>query len=51
MKAMLEPKIVAANTHRPVDLLHGAAAFLALMNASSQGCLTILAMSVTSLVL
>jgi hypothetical protein len=47
MKAILEPKIVAARTQRPADLLHSAVASFERMLASSQGCLTILAISVT----
>src|SRR5947209_15811584 len=42
MKAMLEPKIVAARIHRPTALLQGAATSFERMNASSQGGLAIL---------
>jgi hypothetical protein len=45
MKAMLEPKIVAAKTHRPAALPQGAVASFDRMLASSQGCVTIWAMS------
>jgi hypothetical protein len=45
MKAMPEPKIVAAKTHRPADLLQGAVVSFDRILASSQGCLTILAIS------
>jgi hypothetical protein len=37
MKDMLEPKIVAARTHRWADLLQGAATPFERMIASSQG--------------
>jgi hypothetical protein len=43
MKAMLEPKIVAARIQRPADLLQGVTASFARMSASSQGGLAMFA--------
>jgi len=48
MKAMLEPKIVAAKTQRPADLLQRAVASFDRIAPSLQGCVLILAMSGTS---
>jgi len=43
MKAMLDPKIVAARIHGSVARAHGAAARLDLIAPSSHGCMKIFA--------
>jgi hypothetical protein len=46
MKAMLEPRMVAARTHGSAARLHSASAALDLMAPSSQGDMKMLAMAV-----
>jgi hypothetical protein len=48
MKAMLEPRIVAASTHGPTFRAQGASALVDLMNSSTQGCFSALLMGVSS---
>jgi len=48
MNAMLEPRIVAANTHGPAFLTQDASALVDLMYSSSHGCISALLIFSTS---